>query len=92
MSKRVSRASRKLWEAYLPLVLNNAIVRVSTLGSACAGIIIKAMLGRVPRLAHRRVILFFWPIRASSWNQISILSLSTFFAHAIASRRAGKFF
>jgi len=28
--------------------------------------------GRVPRLAQRRVILFFWPIRASSWNQISI--------------------
>jgi hypothetical protein len=28
--------------------------------------------GRVPRLAQRRVILFFWPIRASSWNQTSI--------------------
>ena len=28
--------------------------------------------GRVPRLAHRRVILFFCPIRASSANQISI--------------------
>ncbi len=52
----------------------------------------RGALGRVPRLAHRRVILFFWPIRASSWNQISILSLSTFFAHAISSRRAGKFF
>jgi hypothetical protein len=34
-------------------------------------------LGRVPRLAQRRVFLFFWPTRASSWNQISILSLST---------------
>ena len=28
--------------------------------------------GRVPRLAQRRVILFFWPIRASSWNHISM--------------------
>ena len=28
--------------------------------------------GRVPRFAQRRVILFFWPIRASSWNQISM--------------------
>jgi hypothetical protein len=27
--------------------------------------------GRVPRFAHRRVILFFCPIRASSANQIS---------------------
>jgi hypothetical protein len=26
----------------------------------------------MPRLAQRRVILFFWPILASSWNQISI--------------------
>jgi len=43
-------------------------------------------------VAHRRVILFFWPIRASSWNQICILSLSTAFSRAIASRRAGKFF
>jgi hypothetical protein len=43
-------------------------------------------------LAQRRVILFFWPIRASSANHISILSLSTAFSRAIASRRAGKFF
>jgi hypothetical protein len=28
--------------------------------------------GLVPRLAQRRVILFFWPTRASSWNQISM--------------------
>jgi hypothetical protein len=28
--------------------------------------------GRVPRRAQRRVVLFFCPIRASSWNQISI--------------------
>jgi hypothetical protein len=28
--------------------------------------------GRVPRFAQRRVILFFCPILASSWNQISI--------------------
>ncbi len=48
--------------------------------------------GRVPRFAHRRVILFFWPIRASSANQISILSLSTALSRAIVSRRAGNFF
>jgi len=29
--------------------------------------------------AYRRVILFFWPIRASSENQISILSLNRIF-------------
>src|SRR5262249_62232233 len=29
---------------------------------------------RVPRFAQRRVILFFWPTRASSANQISIVS------------------
>jgi hypothetical protein len=40
-------------------------------------------------LAQRRVILFFCPIRASSWNQISI-GLPV--AAAIFSRRAGKFF
>ena len=28
--------------------------------------------GRVPRLAQRRMILFVCPIRASSWNHISI--------------------
>ena len=33
-------------------------------------------MGRVPRLAQRRVILFFWPMRASSANQISIVSQS----------------
>ena len=38
--------------------------------------------GRVPRLAHCRTRPFFWPIRASSWNQIStvgsiLLGLST---------------
>src|SRR5215472_9824619 len=32
----------------------------------------RGALGRVPRLAQRRVILFFWPMRASSANQISI--------------------
>src|SRR3954451_5943442 len=46
--------------------------------------------GRVPRLAQRRVILFFCPIRASSANQISIGLPST--ACAISSKRAGKFF
>jgi transposase len=44
----------------------------------------------VPRFAHRRVILFFWPIRASSENQISIVSLSSAFSRAIAPRRVGK--
>ena len=33
-----------------------------------------------------------WPIRASSANQISILSPSIAFSRAIASRRVGKFF
>jgi hypothetical protein len=41
-------------------------------------------LGRVPRLAHRRVILFFWPMRASSWSQISMDSTST--AYNMANR------
>ena len=35
---------------------------------------------------------FFWPIRASSANQISIVSMPTAFSRAIASRRAGKLF
>ena len=52
----------------------------------------RGALGRVPRFAQRRVILFFWPIRASSANQISILSMPTAFSRAIASRRAGKLF
>jgi hypothetical protein len=38
------------------------------------------------------VILFFWPIRASSWTQISILSLAITLSRAIASRRVGKVF
>jgi len=46
----------------------------------------------VPRFAQRRVILFFWPMRASSENQISIVSLLTAFSRAIASRRVGKLF
>src|SRR3954464_15208668 len=46
--------------------------------------------GRVPRLAQRRVILFFCPIRASSANQISRGLPPT--ACRISSRRAGKFF
>ena len=33
----------------------------------------RGALGRVPRLAHRRVIMFFWPTRASWANQISIV-------------------
>src|SRR5215210_1886916 len=47
--------------------------------------------GRVPRLAQRRVILFFCPTRASSANQISI-SLPRASAFASSSTRAGKFF
>ena len=47
--------------------------------------------GRVPRLAQRRVMLFFWPIRASSVNQISSgLPLASL--DAISSRRVGKLF
>jgi hypothetical protein len=47
----------------------------------------RGALGRVPRFAQRRVILFFWPIRASSANQISIVSMPTAFSRAIASRK-----
>jgi hypothetical protein len=36
--------------------------------------------GRVPRLAQRRVILFFCPMRASSANQISMPSMPTPFS------------
>jgi hypothetical protein len=48
--------------------------------------------GRVPRLAQRRVILFFCPMRASSANQISMPSMPTPFSRAISSRRAGKLY
>ena len=47
--------------------------------------------GRLPRFAQRRVILFFWPIRASSWNQTSI-GLPGASRAAISARRAAKFF
>jgi hypothetical protein len=47
--------------------------------------------GREPRLAQRRVILFFCPTLASSANQISIgLPLAS--SLAIASRSVGKSF
>src|ERR1700734_2763860 len=49
-------------------------------------------LGRVPRLAQRRVILFFWPMRASSANQTSMAAGSPPFSRPISSRRAGKLF
>ena len=39
-----------------------------------SGALVAGARGRVPRLAQRRVILFFWPIRASSWNQSSIFT------------------
>ncbi len=48
--------------------------------------------GRVPRLAQWRVILFFWPMRASSPNQTSMSSRAMPCSRAISSRRAGKFF
>lgn len=48
--------------------------------------------GLVPRLAQRLVILFFWPMRASSANQISIRSRWLLLSRAIAARREGKFF
>jgi hypothetical protein len=37
------------------------------------GSLVAWALGRVPRLAQRWVVLFFWPIRASSTNQISMV-------------------
>ena len=46
----------------------------------------------MPRLAQRRVILFFCPMRASSENQTFSAAGSTPFSRAISSRRAGKFF
>jgi hypothetical protein len=47
--------------------------------------------GRVPRRAHRRVIPFFWPTLASSWNHTSIrLPLAT--PSAISASAVGKFF
>jgi len=42
-------------------------------------------------LGHLRVILFFWPIRASSWNQFLSADVDRFFA-ADFTRRAGNFF
>jgi hypothetical protein len=41
--------------------------------------------GREPRFAQRRVILFFWTMRASSANRISKLSASTPFSRTISS-------
>ena len=48
--------------------------------------------GRVPRLAQRRVILFFWPILASSVNQTSMSSRPRPRALAICARQSGKLF
>ena len=48
--------------------------------------------GRVPRLAQRRVSLFFWPTRASSPNQISSPAGSIAFSRASAARRTRKLF
>jgi hypothetical protein len=52
----------------------------------------RGALGRVPRFAQRRVILFFWPMRASSANQISIVLQSIPFSRATVSRQVGKLF
>tara|TARA_R110000744_G_scaffold43357_2_gene97322 strand:+ start:913 stop:1167 length:255 start_codon:yes stop_codon:yes gene_type:complete len=46
--------------------------------------------GQVPRMAQQRVILFFCPIHASSWNQISI-RLPLAGPSAISAIAAGKF-
>jgi hypothetical protein len=43
-------------------------------------------------LAQRRVILFFWPILASSPNQISMSSGSRLRRRAIVASVAGQFF
>ena len=51
-----------------------------------------AAVGRVPRLAQRRVILFFWPTRASSANQISMAVGSMPFSCPIGARRSGRLF
>jgi hypothetical protein len=48
-------------------------------------------LGRVPRGAQRRVILFFWPTRASSCHHSSISVLAGSAART-ASNVAGTFF
>ncbi len=45
----------------------------------------------ISRLAHLRVILFFYPIRDSSWNQIS-MSLPRASWAAIRASLAGKVF
>jgi len=49
-------------------------------------------VGRAPRLAQRRVILFFWPTRASSANQTSMASGSTPFRARSAPGVRGGFF
>src|SRR5271165_5021813 len=54
------------------------------------GSLILGAFGRVPRLAQRRAILFFWPTRASSANQTSMASGATPFSRAISSRRPGR--
>ena len=48
--------------------------------------------GRVPRRAQRRVILFFWPILASSANQTSMSAGSTPLLARDCLQSGGKFF
>ena len=47
--------------------------------------------GRCHAFNQRRVILFFWPMRASSWNEISMLSTPSPVSCATSSRRVGSF-
>jgi hypothetical protein len=47
--------------------------------------------GRVPRRAQRRVIVFFWPILASSWNHSSI-AVPSGSVSRISASRTGKSF
>ena len=56
------------------------------------GALVVRRYGRVPRLAQRRVILFFCPMRASSANQISMSLGIDGLVSAISARRAGKVF
>ena len=52
----------------------------------------RGALGRVPRFAQRRVILFFCPTLASSANQTSIAAGLMPFSRAISATTAGKLF
>ena len=55
------------------------------------GALVLGALGRLPRFAQRRVILFFWPIRASSCHHNSIVVSAGSLAR-ISATSAAKFF